>query len=70
MTLDHLTRTLNALLEAKVRMLIAGGLAVLAHGHSRLTHDLDIVLALDLDNSTRAINVLTQLDIKHLEHTE
>ena len=64
MTLDQLTRTLNALLDAKVRMLIAGGLAVLAHGHSRVTHDLDIVLALDSDNSTRAINVLTQLGFK------
>ncbi|CAA6691142.1 MULTISPECIES: hypothetical protein [unclassified Lentimonas] len=64
MTLDHLTRTLNALLDAKVRMLIAGGLAVLAHGHSRVTHDLDIVLALDLDNSTRAINALTRLGFR------
>ncbi len=64
MTLDHLTRTLNALLDAKVRMLIAGGLAVLAHGHSRVTHDLDIVLALDPDNSSRAINALTQLGFR------
>lgn len=64
MTLDQLTRTLHALLDARVRMLIAGGLAVLAHGHSRVTHDLDIVLALDSENSTRAINALTKLGFK------
>jgi hypothetical protein len=64
MTLDHLTQTLNALLEAKVRFLIAGGLAVLAHGHSRVTHDLDIVLALDSHNATIAINTLTHLGFR------
>jgi hypothetical protein len=64
MTLDHLNQTLTALLEARVRILIAGGLAVLAHGHSRVTHDLDIVLALDLNNSTRAINTLTKLGFR------
>ena len=61
MTLDHLTRTLHALQDANARFLIAGGLAVLAHGHSRVTHDLDIVLALDAENSLQAINALTQL---------
>lgn len=61
MTLDDLNLTLRTLQEANVRMLIAGGLAVLAHGHSRVTHDLDIVLALDSDNAQRAIDALTQI---------
>lgn len=61
MTLDDLNLTLRTLQEANVRMLIAGGLAVLAHGHSRVTHDLDIVLALDPDNTQRAIDVLTKI---------
>lgn len=61
MTLDDLNLTLHALQKANVRMLIAGGLAVLAHGHSRVTHDLDIVLALDPENAKRAIQALTQL---------
>ncbi len=37
MTLEHLATTLDALRQAKVRFLIAGGLAVIAHGHSRVT---------------------------------
>lgn len=61
MTLNDLNLTLQALQTANVRMLIAGGLAVLAHGHSRVTHDLDLVLALDPENTTRAIQTLTEL---------
>lgn len=35
---------------AGVRYLIAGGLAVNAHGYVRFTKDVDIVIALDADN--------------------
>lgn len=61
MTLENLNLTLRTLQDANARLLIAGGLAVLAHGHSRVTHDLDIVLALDPENTKRAIDALTGL---------
>ncbi|MEM7791390.1 MAG: hypothetical protein AAF546_08310, partial [Verrucomicrobiota bacterium] len=37
---------------------------VIAHGHSRVTHDLDIVLALDPENTRRAIDALTSLGFR------
>lgn len=61
MTLEHLTKTLQAMQSAQIKFLIAGGLAVIAHGHSRVTHDLDLVLALDTPNTRRAIECLTNL---------
>jgi hypothetical protein len=64
MTLEDLNLTLRTLQNANVRMLIAGGLAVLAHGHSRVTHDLDIVLALDSENAKRAMDALSGLGFR------
>ena len=64
MTLEHLSTTLQALQEAHVRFLIAGGLAVIAYGHTRVTHDLDIVLALEHENTQAAIDTLLQLGFK------
>lgn len=61
MTLQHLSETLAALTDERIRFLIAGGLAVLAHGHSRVTHDLDLVLSLDPENTRKAILLLTRL---------
>jgi hypothetical protein len=51
----------SALNAAKVRYLIVGGLAVVAHGYVRLTMDLDIVLAMDSDNVRRAVDALAAL---------
>lgn len=39
-----------ALRDAEVRYLVAGGLAVNAHGYLRYTADIDLVIALDADN--------------------
>ena len=61
MRLSDLSDVLWALLEAEVRFLVAGGLAVVAHGHSRVTHDLDVVIALDEENLRRALEVLQRL---------
>ena len=44
-----------------VRYLIAGGLAVVAHGYVRFTADVDIILDLQPDNVPRAIAALTSL---------
>ncbi len=40
----------TALRDAGVRYLVAGGLAVNAHGYLRLTHDVDLVIQLEPDN--------------------
>jgi hypothetical protein len=48
---SSLETVIGALNAAPVRYLIAGGLAVIAHGYLRLTKDLDLVLSLDPENA-------------------
>jgi hypothetical protein len=52
---------LTALNDAGVRYLVAGGLAVVAHGHVRFTKDIDLMLALDDENARRAMGALGAL---------
>lgn len=47
--------------EAGVRYLVAGGLAVNAHGYMRLTKDVDLVLDLRPENVERALSALHRL---------
>jgi len=47
--------------EAGVRYLVAGGLAVVAHGHVRFTKDIDLVLALDEKNVLGALGVFREM---------
>jgi hypothetical protein len=47
--------------DASVRYLIAGGLAVMAHGYPRLTADIDLILDLDDGNVRRALGALGAL---------
>ena len=54
-TVKTIVRGLN---EAEVRYLIAGGLAVIAHGYTRYTGDVDLILDLDPENVLRAMHVL------------
>lgn len=61
MHLTELTNLLRYLQDRDVRFLIAGGLAVVAHGHTRVTHDLDLVLAMDTDNLQRALDAFAEL---------
>jgi hypothetical protein len=51
----------RALNEAGVRYLVAGGLAVVAHGHVRFTADLDLLIDLEADNAGRAVAALSAL---------
>ncbi len=51
----------QALNDAGVRYLIAGGLAVVAHGFVRFTADLDLVLDLEEGNLRRALSTLAAL---------
>jgi hypothetical protein len=52
---------LRELAKGGVRYLVAGGLAVVAHGHVRFTKDIDLVVALDNENTRRAIAALKGL---------
>jgi hypothetical protein len=60
----HLTTIFTTLAAHDVKFLVAGGLAVAAHGHARFTADLDLVVGLDPENAGRAITALTSLDYK------
>ena len=52
---------IGALNAANVRYLIAGGLAVVAHGYVRFTADIDLILDLDPANVRRALSALGRL---------
>jgi predicted nucleotidyltransferase len=56
--LEVLLRTLN---DAGVRYLVAGGIAVIAHGYQRMTDDVDLVLAMDDENVLKATGVFERL---------
>lgn len=51
----------KALAAARVRYLVAGGLAVNAHGYIRLTLDIDLVIALDAGNIRQAFKALAEI---------
>jgi hypothetical protein len=51
----------SVLHDAKARYLVAGGLAVAAHGFGRVTFDVDLVVQLQPDNLQRALRALESL---------
>jgi hypothetical protein len=57
-SIETIVRALN---EAGVRYLIAGGLAVVAHGYTRVTQDMDLILDLGEENVRQALSVLAGL---------
>jgi hypothetical protein len=57
-SVELIVRSLN---EARVRYLVAGGLAVVAHGYVRFTADVDLLLDLAPDNAARAVRALAGL---------
>lgn len=66
MILQSLESIVEALNRAGSRYLIAGGLAVNAHGYTRATHDIDLILQLDASNLERALKALADLEYKPL----
>ena len=56
----------EALNRARVRYLVAGGLAVNAHGYVRLTQDVDLVVQLDPANLLTAFAALAGLGYRPL----
>lgn len=57
-SVESIVRALN---EQQVQFLIAGGLAVAVHGFVRFTADVDLILAIDQENLTRAVSALSSL---------
>jgi hypothetical protein len=56
--------TISALDRAKVRYLVVGGVAVVLHGHLRVTADLDLVIKLEPTNLKRAMDALEALGFR------
>lgn len=50
--------------DAGVRYLVVGGIAVNLHGVNRLTHDIDLMLALDSENLGRFVSVAKRYSFK------
>jgi hypothetical protein len=48
----------KALNDARVKYLVVGGLAVVAHGYERLTADVDLVIGLERENIIRGLRAL------------
>src|SRR5512143_410683 len=57
-SVETIVRALNA---AGVRYVVAGGLAVVAHGYVRFTADVDLILDLSRDNLVKATAALKSL---------
>jgi hypothetical protein len=51
----------NSLNRHQVKYLVAGGLAVVAHGYVRFTADIDLILAMDSPNLANAVVALKGL---------
>lgn len=66
MTLASFEAIVRALNDAGVHYLIAGGLAVNAHGYLRFTKDADVIIQLVPDNIKRAFAALAALGYKPL----
>ena len=54
----HIELTLAALTNAGVEYLVVGGVAVVMHGHLRVTADLDLVFKLERPNLEKAFKTL------------
>ena len=58
--LGKLLSHLNA--EPDLRYVLVGGMAVAGHGGTRLTEDIDLAIAFDLDNRRRIVQALAPLN--------
>jgi hypothetical protein len=58
---EPLFKTLN---ETGVRYVVVGGLAVVLHGHARMTVDIDLVVDLDEEQAMKAIDALVAMGLR------
>ncbi len=61
---NEVQQIVEVLNNAHVRYVVAGGLAVIAHGYLRLTMDIDLVIDLERDNLLRGLNALEKVGYK------
>ena len=61
MKLKSIGSIFKSLNEAGVKYLLAGGLAVVAHGYMRFTADVDLILGMDEKNLINAMHVFESL---------
>ena len=61
MTFAGVKEIFRALNDAEARYLVAGGLAVVAHGYVRLTVDIDLALDLEKRNLSKTLTALSAL---------
>ncbi len=61
MSLGDFGAIFEALAGANVRYLVVGGVAVVLHGHTRFTSDVDLVVELESANVRRAMEALVTL---------
>lgn len=61
---------LERLAERGGRFVVVGGLAVVLHGHPRLTVDLDLVVDLEPEAARRTIEALTSLGLRPLARVD
>jgi hypothetical protein len=64
MKLDSLINICQTLEKQDVKFLIVGGIAVIAHGYTRLTMDIDMVISLEETNIRNALNVFADMGYK------
>ena len=55
---------IEAFNRGKVDYVVVGGLAVVLHGHTRLTADVDLVIGLDKANASKAVEIVSKLGYK------
>ncbi|MDR0842680.1 MAG: hypothetical protein LBP68_04585 [Acidobacteriota bacterium] len=55
---------IQALNDSRIRYLIVGGFAVVAHGYVRFTADLDLILAMDSQNLSATVAALSALNYR------
>jgi predicted nucleotidyltransferase len=61
MDVASLEAVIDAMNRAGVVYVVAGGVAVIAHGYARTTTDLDLIIALDSENCLLAMKALEAL---------
>ncbi len=66
MKVASLEAIFTALKKAEARYLVVGGIAVIAHGYTRLTQDLDLVLDLSPECVSRTLSALESLGYRPL----
>lgn len=62
--MKQLLPLINEFNKEGVEYVVVGGLAVIFHGHPRLTTDIDLVVGLKQANALKAIKTLTNLGFK------